>query len=39
MAATGCLNAISKIINSPVPLSLMPVIEEFIVPVISYCLT
>lgn len=38
-AASGCLNTISKIISSPIPKESLPALEEFILPVISYCMT
>lgn len=39
MAASGCLNAISIILNAPIPKETLPAIEELMIPVFSFCLT
>lgn len=39
MAASGCLNAISIILNAPIPIEVLPAIEDLLVPVFNFCLT
>jgi hypothetical protein len=39
MAASGCLNAITIILNAPIPNEVLPAIEELLIPVVSFCLT
>lgn len=38
MSAAGCLNAITQLLDSKIPISCIPAIEEDIVKVVSFCM-
>lgn len=39
MAASGCLSAIARIIESPVPIESIPALESYVIECVSYSLT